>query len=110
MKMKVSDTLASIFAHVDDESVATLGDSLTASNVTRRQDQAAHHRLIVIFDRVHGENVPLRNEQNVFRSLRVEVPKRQEMLLLVDDRCGDLAQRNTTEDAALRRRFAHRAS
>lgn len=108
--MKVSDTLASIFSHVGHESVATLSDSLTPSNVARRQDQAAHDRLIVIFDRIYGGNMPLRNEQNMFRSLRVEIPKREEILLLVDDRCGDLAQCNTTEDATLRRRSAHRAS
>jgi hypothetical protein len=112
MKMKVSDTLAPILSHVCDESVATLSDSLTASNVTRRQDQAAHDRLIVIFDRVYGGNVPLWNEQNVFRSLWVEIPKREEILLLVDDRCWDLAQRDTTEDATLRRcpALAHRTS
>ncbi|GCE03967.1 hypothetical protein KDAU_12960 [Dictyobacter aurantiacus] len=44
------------------------------------------------------------NEQNMFRGLRVEIPKREHIVILVDNRAGDLARCDFTENTIFHRK------
>jgi hypothetical protein len=100
VKVKVIDCLAPVFPGVDHDPIALLGKPFFAGNPGREQEQVTEP---VVVGRVfYRRNVPPGNDQKVRGRLGVDVSKRQRVIRFGNDIRGDLAFRNTAEDALLR--------
>jgi hypothetical protein len=85
VQMHVKDLLATVGTAVQDQSVPRLVDPFFFSETGRHPDHAAESRLIGIGHVSEGWNRFVGNNQNVGRSLGLDVPERRYQLILIDE-------------------------
>jgi hypothetical protein len=113
MHMKVVYRLPSLWPVVDDEPVSGMGNPLALGQFTGDQDQSPGQGAILCPQRCHCRNVPARNDQDMYRRLRVDIPKRRNLVVLVYDVGWRLMAHNSAEytiSATQRNISPHRAS
>lgn len=95
MNMKVIDLLAAITVAVDDEAVTAFGDALPFGEIASHREHVADQSLIAIGDVVRGRDGLIRYDQNVNWRSRMDITKRRDSIVLMDDvtwnlSCDDL--------------------
>src|SRR6266699_5112171 len=83
MKVQVEDALPRIRADVGDKAVAALADAQVARNLCRRCEDRCQHWPILSRQVRHRGDVTPRNEQDMLRRLRVDILKRDHILVLI---------------------------
>src|SRR5690606_22015652 len=97
----VEHRLARARVRVHDQAVAVLRDPLLRRDRAGRDEQLAEQRGIRRLDVVHRADVTLRDDQNVQRRLRVDIPERQQLIRLVHDLRRTLPTYDATEETVL---------
>src|SRR6266567_2038486 len=101
MKVQVEDTLPRIRADVGDKAVAALADAQVARNLCRRREDRCQHWPVFCRQVRHRGDVTPRNEQDVLRRLWVDILKRDDILVLMDNLTRYLTCCNLAEQAVL---------
>lgn len=97
VNMSVEDELATLGAGVGDESIAPIETLLLGDPPRERHEVGELAGVLGQLDEIL--HVPARDEQDVGRSLRVDVAEGERQLRLIDDPGGDLALENGAEQA-----------
>ena len=90
--------LAPVFAGVDDHAIA-FGEPLGARDVGRGPEQMAEQRAIVFLALGERNDVFARGQQNMHRSLRMNVRKGIALLVLIDGGGGDTSVNDLAKEA-----------
>lgn len=99
MVMQVRHRLEGVSAAVHHDAVTTPVESFLRRHPPDHHLQVAQQACVAFGYLRQGGNVPPRDDQHVHRSLRLDIPKRQHLLVLVDELGGHLPGRNAAEDA-----------
>ena len=83
VKMEVIDTLTSIRPGVVDDPEASIGQTLAPCHLCRGERYAAQKRGISLFGPGVAGDVLARNDEDMNRGLRVDVPKRHHVVVFV---------------------------
>jgi len=81
--MDVVNSLAAVFSGVDDGAIA-LGQSLAASNLRGHPVQMADQGAVLAGGMGNRGGVLARNNQHVYRRLRIDVGKSVALIVLID--------------------------
>ena len=79
----MGDCLTSCFSAVNDDSVSLIGKTKLLNNASEGAHKAAPQSQIR--DGIDRSNMFLRHDKHVHRRLRIDIPKRQSALVLIDD-------------------------
>lgn len=101
MKVQVKDTLPGVRANVGQETIATLIYAHFMRQLRSSHEDFGKYRSILERQVRHGGYMTARNYQDVVWRLRVDILKRHDILVLIDNFAGYLASRNLTEKAVL---------
>ena len=101
MKVQVKDTLPGVRANVGQETIATLIYAYFMGQLRCSHEDFGEYRSILECQLRDGGNVTAGNYQNVVWRLRVDILKRHDVLVLIDDFTGYLTSRNLAEKAVL---------
>src|SRR5215210_1471728 len=99
MQMQVKDGLTRVRARVHHGAIALLGDPFGLRDLRRHEHQTPDLRSVGGL--VQRRYVLLRDDENVRRSLRVDVAEGYGMLVFVNHLCGNLAPDDAAEETAL---------
>src|SRR5262249_44948495 len=99
VEVEVIHDLAALRPAVEREAISARGEPPALSDPLRNQDQPAHERSVLRRERHHGLDVPLRDDQEVDRRLRVDVREGEDLLVLVLEGSGTSAGNDVAEDA-----------
>jgi len=88
--VKVGDSLASVFAVVDDHPEAVFGVALLAGDVADPQKEMPEKLLILGFGFRDADEGLLGNEEKVHRGLRSDVAKAEAKIVFINEVCGNL--------------------
>ncbi len=95
------DGLPTVSSGVCDQSVAGLGQTLPAREIAGREYQSTDEIPIVKLQMFHRSDMLSGDQQSVFWGLRVQIPKSQEILVLMEHGGRDFPTGNPAEDAGL---------
>src|SRR5260370_8372582 len=101
MKVQVKDTLPGVRDNVGQETIATLIYAHFMRQLCSSHEDFGKYRSILERQVRHGGYMTERNYQDVVWRLRVDILKRHDILVLIDNFAGYLASRNLTEKAVL---------
>lgn len=99
--VNVEDGLARVRARVDDGAVATLGEPFLIGDAGGDAEQMAEQRLVRLRGVVEGFDVRARDDEDVRRSLRVDVAEGDGPPVFVDERGGNLARDDLAKETVL---------
>jgi hypothetical protein len=99
MKVEVVDSLTAVLTRIHDNAIA-IAEPLLASNLRRSPKQVTEKRALALIGFDHGRNVLAGNDQNMHRSLGVEVGKGVSQRILEYRRRGNGTFDNLAEEAA----------
>ena len=97
--MDVKDRLTGAAIGVEHGSIAFLGVSLFLCDRGRRSLHRSHQRIVMSGEIVQRRDVAARNDQNVKRRLRIDIPDGDELVILMDEAAGDLPSDDLAEEA-----------
>ena len=97
MEVDVKHRLASFAVAVEEGAVPSVGVALLLRNGGCTPDHFADERIVSRGKVVERRDVTSRDDENMERSLRVEILKGHEPIILIDDRRRNLPGRNSTE-------------
>jgi len=97
MQMHVKDRLTRVGIRVDDGTVATVSESFCFGNLRCEEMQPADH--LRIFRLIERRHMLARNHEDMNRSLRIDIPKPDTVLILRDDCRRDLFPDDAAEQA-----------
>ncbi len=108
--MNVVHTLAAIFITVEYGSESAFCNTALFCNRCCYARHTAHSRFVLCFQIVECGNVLTRDDQNVCRSRRIDILKRHNQFVLIDEGGGDFTQNNFAKQAGVgqRKRLAVR--
>ena len=89
--------LASFAVTVEDGAVPCVGVALLPRNGGCTPDHVANQQIVSGGKVVERRDVTSRDDENMERSLRVEILKGHEPIILIDDRRRNLPGRDSTE-------------
>ena len=98
MKMQVENRLAAVPSSVRNETKTGFRKTFVLCDSRAGQQQPSKQPLVGFTQVLHGLHMPLGNDQGMNRSLRVDVVKRQGVLVLIDNRGRDTSFDNPAED------------
>ena len=97
----MKDTLPGVRTNVGQESIATFINTHVVCKFLCCDKKFGKYRSIVEREVIYGSNVLARNEQDVLWSLRVDVLKRYNILVLIGDFTGYRSGCNLAEQTVL---------
>jgi len=97
--MDVPDRLTSVGAHVEDGSIPRVGDPFLAGDLGRGEMERPQDPSMLVAGLVQGREVLPGDDQDVDRRLRMNVPERHHLLILVDEHRRDLSFGDLAEQA-----------
>lgn len=99
VNVQVKYRLPGVGIGVDDRAISARGDALPAGQVSRYQDETAEQRRVGgVVERV---DVRPRDDEEVYRRLRIDVTKRDAVVRLGDQRRRNLFPHDTAEEALI---------
>src|SRR5215831_17372808 len=101
MKVQVKHTLSSIRAHIGHNSITTFINLCRMCNFLSRCENLSKYRPIIKCKVSNRSYVLPRYEQYMHWRLRIDIFKRYDMLILIDDLTRNLAISNFTEQTVL---------
>lgn len=99
MQVEVKDTLAGVGPAVGDDPEARVGDPRQASGAGGEEEKVAEEFAVLCGALGNGNHVSTRDDQQVHRSLRVEILEDHGALILEDDAGSGATRGDTAEDA-----------
>lgn len=98
VQVQVKHRLTRARAGVDDGAITVFGQTFQRGNTGRCVQQTADNGSVMRGSVIERGNVRARNHQNMRRGLRVKVPKRDGIIIAVNDLCGNLARCDAAEN------------
>jgi hypothetical protein len=89
--MQVEDRLARIGVAVEHRSISAGGVPVVFGDRCRASHHLANERVIASREVVQARDMPSRNDKHVRRCLRRDVFERDDVVVLIDDGCGNLS-------------------
>src|SRR4051812_843613 len=99
--MQVADLAAGIRPGVDSNPVATLHDTLCSGDAGRRMQQLPRYLQMPGLHRRQRVNVLARDNENMRWRTRADVSEREQIIVLVDELCGNFMGNNSTKDTGI---------
>jgi hypothetical protein len=99
----MKDALACVGARIDDHAKSGVGNSVFARQARRDLEDLTDERVIIGFDIEHARDVLSWNEKNMHRRLRLDVPERNDTIVLIDDIGVDLSFDKRAKKTAVHR-------
>lgn len=97
--MQMVDGLAAPAPHIRDQPVSVIGDPLGARQLGGNREEPAKHRPIRLHQVRRRPYVSPRQEQDVGWGARLDVPNRDDEVVIVESGRGDGARRDPAEQA-----------
>ncbi len=91
MNVKVIDLLTAIPIAIDYQAITAFGDALPFGQIASHREHVADQSLIAIGDVVRGRDGLIRYDQNVNWRSRMDITKRRDSIVLMDDVTGNLS-------------------
>jgi hypothetical protein len=104
MNVKMEDRLTAILAGIDHRAV-TVRQTQLGSDFRNFRKQVPGQLDVRFVESVEGFNGLLRNQQNMYRSLRIHVVKRQTKIILVGEICFNFPVDNFGKDRHVHESF-----
>lgn len=99
VEMEMEYRLPRLGAIIRQHPVATVGDALLLGNRDRQPQQIGDHRLVACPEIAQRREMTARHDQDVCRSLRLEIAKGDAMFALGDELGAQLAPDDLAENA-----------
>ncbi len=101
MHVEMEDDLATAPFDIKEQFIAWLRNSLLSSYLSGFQDHMRKDMLILLSDVVETPDVFLRDDKEVNRSPRMDIPEHHKRFISVEEFSGFFASDNFTEEALL---------
>lgn len=91
VKMQMRDAFARVGADIGDDAKAAVGDAQSAGDFDRREQQFAQKKRVIVGRRRQIFERLFRDDENVGRSLRRDIPKGQNVVVFINNLSGNFA-------------------